>query len=54
MVLFAVSVVGMAALGLGVVAGIAVLVAIALATLALVALVNAITVLGRLLDTLDD
>ena len=54
MVLSTVSVVGMAALGIGFTAGIAILVAISLVTLVLVALINTITMLGRLLDTLDD
>lgn len=54
MMLAAVSVVGMAVLGVGVAAGIAIVVAVAVSTLVLVALVNAITMLGLLLDTLDD
>jgi hypothetical protein len=54
MVLSAVSVLAIAGLGFGVAAGIVALVGVAAATLVVVALANAITVLGRLLDTYDD
>jgi hypothetical protein len=54
MVLSIASVLAMGLLGVGVVAGIALLIALALASLAVVAVDNAITVLGRLLDTLED
>jgi hypothetical protein len=54
MVRSAVSVLAIAGLGFGVAAGIVALVGVAVATLVVVALANAITVLGRLLDTYDD
>jgi hypothetical protein len=54
MVLPAVSVLAIAALGFGVAAGIVALVGVAVATLVVIALANAITVLGRLLDSYDD
>jgi hypothetical protein len=54
MLLSAVSVLGVALLGVGVAAEIGVLVGITLGGLVLVALVNGITVLGRLLAALDD
>jgi hypothetical protein len=53
MVLSTVSVLAMGLLGAGVAAGIAVLVALALVMLVLVAVINAITILGRLLETLE-
>jgi hypothetical protein len=54
MVLSAVSVLGVGLLGVGVALEIALLVALALATLLLVGLVNAITMLGRFLDAVDE
>jgi hypothetical protein len=54
MVLSIASVLAMGLLGVGVAAGAALLVAVALTGLVLVAVVNAITLLGRLLDAFDD
>ena len=54
MVLSVASVVGVAVLGGAIAAGLTLLIVIAVAGLALVGFANAITVLGQLLDALDD
>jgi hypothetical protein len=54
MVLSVASVVGVAVLGGAIAAGLTLLIVIAIAGLALVGFANAITVLGQLLDALDD
>ena len=54
MLLSSMSVLGVAALGGGLAAGVSLLIAIAVAALVVVGLANAVVVLGQLLDALSD